>query len=75
MFNARPFKTSSQLSFDMWTEPMKEALDFRKRGDAAFKEKDFATAISSYTEVSKLEPQNYLVIISVISRYIGRASI
>ncbi|CAN6692850.1 unnamed protein product [Malus baccata var. baccata] len=43
-------ETGHELSFDMWTEPMKEAFDFRKSGDAAFKEKDFAIAISSYTE-------------------------
>ncbi|CAN6559472.1 unnamed protein product [Malus baccata var. baccata] len=39
-----------ELSFDVWTETMKEAIDFRKKGDTAFKEKNFAIAISSYTE-------------------------
>ncbi|XP_068311019.1 serine/threonine-protein kinase BSK5-like [Pyrus communis] len=43
-------ETRHELSFDMWTEPMKEAIDFRQKGDAAFKEKNVAIAISSYTE-------------------------
>ncbi|KAK9940660.1 hypothetical protein M0R45_017309 [Rubus argutus] len=37
-------------SFDLWTEPMREALNYRKQGDAAFRAKDFQKATSSYTQ-------------------------
>lgn len=40
-----------QPSFDMWTDPMREALNFRKQGDAAFRAKDFQKATGSYTQV------------------------
>lgn len=40
-----------QLSFQMWTDEMKESLNTRKKGDADFRDKDFKTAIDSYTQV------------------------
>lgn len=40
-----------QPSFDLWTDPMREALNYRKQGDAAFRAKDFQKATSSYTQV------------------------
>ncbi|XP_073274103.1 serine/threonine-protein kinase BSK5-like isoform X1 [Primulina huaijiensis] len=41
---------SSELSFQMWTSQHQECLNCRKRGDAAFREKDITTAISCYTK-------------------------
>lgn len=40
-----------QLSFQEWTQQMKDMLDARKRGDFAFRDKDFKTAIDCYTQV------------------------
>lgn len=40
-----------QLSFQEWTQQMKDMLDARKRGDYAFRDKDFKTAIDCYTQV------------------------
>lgn len=40
-----------QLSFQEWTQQMKEMLDARKRGDSAFRDKDFRTAIDNYSQV------------------------
>lgn len=45
-----------QLSFQMWTSRIQETLNSRKCGDAAFRAKDFTTAINCYTEVSKKIP-------------------
>lgn len=36
----------------MWTNQMQETLNSKKKGDAAFRHKDFKTAIDSYTMVS-----------------------
>lgn len=41
-----------QFSFQMWTGQMQENMDYKKHGDAAFRAKDFETAIEFYTEVS-----------------------
>ena len=43
-----------QLSFQMWTNQMQDTLNSKKHGDTAFRAKDFATAIDSYTQVSPL---------------------
>ncbi|KAK1420837.1 hypothetical protein QVD17_22728 [Tagetes erecta] len=40
---------ASELSFQMWTNQLQEALNGRKRGDTAFKAKDYNAAIESYT--------------------------
>jgi BR-signaling kinase len=40
-----------QLSFQEWTQQMRDMLDARKRGDLAFRDKDFKTAIDCYTQV------------------------
>lgn len=40
-----------QLSFQVWTKQMQDMLNSRKRGDMAFREKDFRTAIDCYTQV------------------------
>lgn len=44
--------TALQLSFQMWTNQIQETLNSKKRGDAAFRAKDFTTAIDCYTQVS-----------------------
>ncbi|XP_033132008.1 serine/threonine-protein kinase BSK7 [Brassica rapa] len=35
----------SMLSFQMWTNQMQDSLNFKKKGDVAFRHKDFANAI------------------------------
>ncbi|TKY60622.1 serine/threonine-protein kinase [Spatholobus suberectus] len=40
---------ATELSFQMWTNQMQETLNSKKKGDAAFRHKDFTTAIDSYT--------------------------
>jgi BR-signaling kinase len=41
----------SQLSFQEWTQQMRDMLEARKRGDFAFRDKDFKAAIDCYTQV------------------------
>ncbi|XP_027148966.1 serine/threonine-protein kinase BSK5-like [Coffea eugenioides] len=41
---------ANELSFQLWTSQIQETLNSRKRGDNAFRAKDFATAISCYTD-------------------------
>ncbi|MQL91947.1 hypothetical protein Taro_024566 [Colocasia esculenta] len=41
---------SNELSFQMWTDQMQEMLDSKKKGDSAFRHKDFVTAIECYTQ-------------------------
>ncbi|XP_065859510.1 serine/threonine-protein kinase BSK3-like isoform X2 [Euphorbia lathyris] len=41
---------ANELSFQMWTEEMKESLTFKKKGDFAFKQKDYRDAIDCYTQ-------------------------
>ncbi|KAK4787668.1 hypothetical protein SAY86_011501 [Trapa natans] len=41
---------ASELSFQMWTNQMQEILDSKKKGDVAFRHKDFVTAIDCYTQ-------------------------
>ncbi|KAF3796251.1 putative serine/threonine-protein kinase [Nymphaea thermarum] len=40
----------TELSFQMWTNQMQETLNSKKQGDAAFRHKDFATAIECYSQ-------------------------
>lgn len=42
-----------QLSFQMWTNQMQETLNSKKKGDVAFRHKDFGAAIECYTQVFK----------------------
>jgi hypothetical protein len=44
----------SQLSFQEWTQQMRDMLEARKRGDFAFRDKDFKAAIDCYTQVPRL---------------------
>ncbi|KAK9755683.1 hypothetical protein RND81_01G043100 [Saponaria officinalis] len=41
---------ANELSFQVWTSEIQETLNCKKRGDTAFRAKDFATAIKSYTQ-------------------------
>ncbi|XP_042414024.1 probable serine/threonine-protein kinase BSK3 isoform X3 [Zingiber officinale] len=42
--------TANELSFQMWTNQMQETLNSKKKGDTAFRHKDFNTAIECYTQ-------------------------
>lgn len=42
--------TDNELSFQVWTKQMQDMLNSRKRGDMAFRDKDFKTAIDCYTQ-------------------------
>ncbi|XP_008244902.1 PREDICTED: probable serine/threonine-protein kinase At5g41260 isoform X2 [Prunus mume] len=41
---------TNELSFQMWTDQMQETLDSKKKGDSAFKRKDFRTTIECYSQ-------------------------
>jgi BR-signaling kinase len=41
---------NNELSFQEWTQQMRDMLEARKRGDLAFRDKDFKTAIDCYTQ-------------------------
>ncbi|KAJ6747013.1 SERINE/THREONINE-PROTEIN KINASE BSK5 [Salix koriyanagi] len=41
---------ANELSFQVWTNQMRETLNSKKHGDTAFRAKDFATAIDCYTQ-------------------------
>ncbi|WZY74080.1 hypothetical protein YC2023_006320 [Brassica napus] len=41
---------TNEFSFQMWTGRMQENIDYKKHGDAAFRAKDYETAIEFYTE-------------------------
>ncbi|KAL0323241.1 UNVERIFIED_CONTAM: Serine/threonine-protein kinase BSK1 [Sesamum angustifolium] len=41
---------TNELSFQEWTQQMRDMLDARKRGDLAFRDKEFKTAIDCYSQ-------------------------
>ncbi|XP_012829524.1 PREDICTED: probable serine/threonine-protein kinase At4g35230 isoform X3 [Erythranthe guttata] len=41
---------TNELSFQEWTQQMRDMLDARKRGDLAFRDKDFKTAVDCYSQ-------------------------
>ncbi|CAI9094047.1 OLC1v1029698C3 [Oldenlandia corymbosa var. corymbosa] len=45
---------ATELSFQMWTNQMQETLNSKKKGDVAFRHKDFKAAIECYTQVRSL---------------------
>ncbi|ONH92444.1 hypothetical protein PRUPE_8G176100 [Prunus persica] len=45
-----PLQTKPELSFQEWTQQMRDMLEARKRGDYAFRDKDFKTAIDCYSQ-------------------------
>lgn len=44
---------ATELSFQMWTHQMQETLNSKKKGDSAFRHKEFKTAIECYTQFIK----------------------
>ncbi|EXB95401.1 putative serine/threonine-protein kinase [Morus notabilis] len=50
MTHYRDDEGTNELSFQEWTQQMRDMLDARKRGDYAFKDKDFKTAIDCYSQ-------------------------
>ncbi|XP_022720278.1 probable serine/threonine-protein kinase At5g41260 isoform X2 [Durio zibethinus] len=45
-----PLQRDTELSFQMWTNQMQETLTSKKKGDVAFRHKDFRAAIECYTQ-------------------------
>ncbi|KAF6159811.1 hypothetical protein GIB67_030069 [Kingdonia uniflora] len=41
---------TNELSFQEWTQQMRDMLEARKRGDFAFRDRDFKTAIDCYSQ-------------------------
>ncbi|XP_044494762.1 serine/threonine-protein kinase BSK3-like [Mangifera indica] len=41
---------TNELSFQMWTDQMQETLNSKKKGDVAFRQREFRDAIESYTQ-------------------------
>ncbi|XP_022153153.1 probable serine/threonine-protein kinase At4g35230 isoform X2 [Momordica charantia] len=41
---------TNELSFQEWTQQMRDMLEARKRGDLAFRDRDFKTAIDCYSQ-------------------------
>ncbi|KAK3425024.1 hypothetical protein EUGRSUZ_F01752 [Eucalyptus grandis] len=41
---------TNELSFQEWTQQIRDMLEARKRGDLAFRDKDFRTAIDCYSQ-------------------------
>lgn len=50
MTHYRDDEGTNELSFQEWTQQMRDMLDARKRGDSAFRDKDFKTAIDCYSQ-------------------------
>ncbi|XP_057966358.1 serine/threonine-protein kinase BSK1-like [Malania oleifera] len=50
MAHYRDDEGTDELSFQEWTQQMREMLEARKRGDYAFRDKDFKTAIECYSQ-------------------------
>ncbi|EEC78283.1 hypothetical protein OsI_17982 [Oryza sativa Indica Group] len=42
--------TANELSFQMWTNQMQDTLNSKKKGDNAFRQKDFSSAIDCYSQ-------------------------
>ncbi|KAI9089904.1 hypothetical protein K1719_028874 [Acacia pycnantha] len=41
---------TNELSFHMWTDQMQDTLNYKKKGDVAFRQKDFPLASECYTQ-------------------------
>ncbi|XP_039064271.1 serine/threonine-protein kinase BSK1-like isoform X2 [Hibiscus syriacus] len=50
MTHYRDDEGTNELSFQEWTQQMRDMLEARKRGDVAFRDKDFKTAIDCYSQ-------------------------
>lgn len=50
MTHYRDDEGTNELSFQEWTQQMRDMLEARKRGDFAFRDKEFKTAIDCYSQ-------------------------
>ncbi|KAL8150264.1 hypothetical protein V2J09_020072 [Rumex salicifolius] len=50
MAHYRDDEGTNELSFQEWTQQIKDMLDARKRGDHAFRDKDFKAALEFYSQ-------------------------
>ncbi|XP_043709825.1 serine/threonine-protein kinase BSK1-like [Telopea speciosissima] len=50
MAHYRDDEGTNELSFQEWTQLMRDMLEARKRGDFAFRDRDFKTAIDCYSQ-------------------------
>ncbi|KAL6995951.1 Serine/threonine-protein kinase bsk1 [Sarracenia purpurea var. burkii] len=50
MTHYRDDEGTNELSFQEWTQQMRDMLEARRRGDLAFRDKDFKTAIDCYSQ-------------------------
>ncbi|XP_054798471.1 serine/threonine-protein kinase BSK1-like [Prosopis cineraria] len=50
MAHYRDDEGTNELSFQEWTQQMRDMLEARKRGDLAFRDKDFKTAMECYSQ-------------------------
>ncbi|PQQ04971.1 hypothetical protein Pyn_34541 [Prunus yedoensis var. nudiflora] len=46
---------TNELSFQEWTQQMKDMLEARKRGDLTFRDKDFRSAMDCHSQVCILQ--------------------
>ncbi|KAK4748649.1 hypothetical protein SAY87_015235 [Trapa incisa] len=49
---------TTELSFQMWTNQMQETLNLKKKGDIAFRHKDFGASIECYTQFISMGSMN-----------------
>ena len=59
----------------MWTNQIQETLNSKKRGDTAFRAKDFTTAIECYTQVSDLSEITASLSIALLPKILVRTKI
>nr|XP_009767983.1 PREDICTED: probable serine/threonine-protein kinase At4g35230 [Nicotiana sylvestris]XP_016485204.1 PREDICTED: probable serine/threonine-protein kinase At4g35230 [Nicotiana tabacum] len=50
MIHYKDDEGTNELSFQEWTQQMRDMLEARKRGDLAFRDKEFKTAIDCYSQ-------------------------
>ncbi|CAI0434966.1 unnamed protein product [Linum tenue] len=50
MMHYKDDEGTNELSFQEWTQQMRDMLEARKRGDVAFRDKDFKAAIDCYSQ-------------------------
>ncbi|TYH97705.1 hypothetical protein ES332_A12G260400v1 [Gossypium tomentosum] len=52
---------ATELSFQMWTNQMQETLTSKKKGDVAFRHKDFRAALECYTQLLNSCPSSLML--------------
>ncbi|KAB5557753.1 hypothetical protein DKX38_008662 [Salix brachista] len=58
---------TNELSFQEWTQQMKDMLEARKRGDVAFRDRDFKTAVECYSQVAMLQLRVFIDVGTMVS--------